>query len=260
MVRLTPDGRRYIAGTTGQTPARPFHYRWLIPAICRDQIRRWQITAWAAAAVYLAGTVAYTGHWAAAPLAAGLTGVIALNVKHPVLVDLPAAAAAVAAAVAAHHNILWLAVLLSVTAGTMKETAPAFAALYAWSPWPLLGLAAPAIRHITTRPGPDVLDAENAWILAHPIRASIKYHRPLPTWVWVLPWGACLAGLTNVDAQLAATLAVAYAQCAYATDTVRLYQWAAPVLIVATVDTIPPAWWPAILAIHLTHPFRTEGV
>ena len=43
-VALTPDGVRYLKRTN--LPA-PFHLRWLIPWLCRDESTRWNIAAWA---------------------------------------------------------------------------------------------------------------------------------------------------------------------------------------------------------------------
>jgi hypothetical protein len=58
--------------------------------------------------------------------------------------------------------------------------------------------------------------------------------------------------------QLGAVLVVAYGQCLVATDTVRLYQWAAPVMILQLA--LPVAWLPVLLVLHVVNPFRTEGV
>ena len=254
---LTPDGYRYKAMSLGRV-ARPFHYRWLLPRLCSTSNRRWQAASYTTAVMFCALVGVYTGSWWAVALPAGCAGAIRVNIKNPVLVDLPAMTLALASAVCVQQHLWLLAIAFACIAGMTKETAPVFAALYAWHPIGLVGLLPVAIRHLQ-RPGPDVLDTENRWILEHPIRASWKYHKPLPAWAWVLPWGACLAGLGSPSWPLAATLAVAYAQCVLATDTVRLYQWALPALAVAAVDTVPARWWPVLIAVHLTNPFRTDG-
>jgi hypothetical protein len=193
-----------------------------------------------------------------AAFAVGLAGVWQIHRDHPVLVDLPAMAVALLAACCMREGWWAAAVLLSVLAGTIKETSPVFAALWAWNPVLLAGLIAPAVRHFQ-KEGPDVLDAENRWILDHPIRASIKYHRHLPRALWVLPWGIGLAALAEPSWPLVAVLTVAYAQCVMATDTVRLYQWAWPVVALAAADAIPPAWWIPAIVFHMVNPFASKG-
>jgi hypothetical protein len=194
----------------------------------------------------------------AAVMVLGLCGVWHFNRKFPVLVDATAITFALASAVSFQHGLWPLGVACALVGGCVRETSPIFAALYAWNPLALLGLAAPVVRHLQ-REGPDVLDAENRWVLDHPVKASRKYHAGIPRVVWVLPWGAALIALANLSPQLALTVGVAYAQCAIATDTVRLYMWAFPVVLASAVDAIPLRWLPLIVVLHLANPFATEG-
>lgn len=255
---MTPDGRRYLMAAERRV-ARPFHYRWLLSAVCGTRPRRWIVTAYTSAVLFTTGVAVYSRSWWAIPLVAGWAGTVRFNVRNPILVDLPAMAAAVWAANAADHRMWWAAVPLVLLAGAIKETSPVFAALWAWHPALLIGLVPVAVRHLQPA-GDDCLDDENRWILDHPVRASVKYHRPLPAWVWVLPWGAGLVAVPELGLGGWVCVAVAYCQCAVATDTVRLYQWAAPVMAAATVGAVDPRWWPVIAAVHLVNPFRTEGV
>lgn len=55
----------------------------------------------------------------------------------------------------------------------------------------------------------------------------------------LLPWGACLLAILNPSWQLLAVLAFGYAQLLVATDTVRLYQQAAPVVCIAAATALP---------------------
>lgn len=183
------------------------------------------------------------------------------NLRNPVLVDAPAMALAALAAVLAPVN-LPAAVAVALVAGACKETAPGFAALYAWNPWLLLGLVAPAIRAVTAKTGPDVLDDENAWILEHPVKAGWKYHRAqyLDGLVMVTPWGGALVALAVMDLRLGVLLAVAYAQLLVATDSVRLYQWSAPLVCVAAATAVPPAWLPILVVLTVWNPCAGNGV
>ncbi len=42
MARLGPDAARYVLAGSGTAVPRPFHLRWLLPALCRDDIEAWR--------------------------------------------------------------------------------------------------------------------------------------------------------------------------------------------------------------------------
>ena len=262
MIAVTPDGQRYLAMASGQRIARPFHLRWLIPKVCGKSPTNWRAVQYASLLGLLPAAVWYGGFgWRGLFVAlfiVGCSGVWKFNWRWPVLVDAPAMLLALTAAASAKHGIWPLAVVLALACGCVKETSPIFASLWAWSPVLLIGLVSPTLRALW-RAGDDVLDEENAWILEHPIRASVKYHKGIPTWAWVLPWGAGVVALANGSPQLWATLLVAYAQCLVATDSIRLYQWGFPVVAVAAAGAVPLAWLPVLLAVHLVNPFAGEG-
>ena len=261
-MQLTPDGARYFAAAE-QRVARPFHYRWLLPKLLGQNFQAWKWTTHGALYACLPLTYVYIGGgWrglAAASMVLGLSGVWHFNRKFPVLVDATGMCLALASAVAFQHHFLPLAVTLALVAGCVRETSPVFAALYAWNPIALIGLIAPAVRHLQ-REGHDVLDGENRWILDHPILASRKYHKGVPIPQYLLPWGAGLVALSNLSPQLELTGGVAYAQCLVATDTVRLFMWCWPVVLAAAVHAVPLSWLPFLVALQFANPFQTEGV
>src|SRR5690242_7396860 len=87
----------------------------------------------------------------AAALVCALPGVRACSLRLPVLLDAPSfAIALLLAAVAAFspapgtERVLWQTALfvIALLGGATRETIPIFGALWAWSPWPLLGLLA----------------------------------------------------------------------------------------------------------------------
>jgi hypothetical protein len=274
----TPDGVRYLHLGQGDPVPKPYHLRWLIPRLCRADFRRWRaasLVSWALATI-MVGLMApswQTGI-AAAALFAVLPGIV-YNLRHPILVDLPALALAVTAAVLARHGYLETAVAVSLLAGACKEPAPLFAAIYAWNPILLVGLLGPAVTSLVKKAGSidrDPLrfwqvsgrgyDPEFAWILRHPFRAGWKYHRPL--WldgtVMVAPWGGALVAVTNPSWQLLAALTVGYAQLLVATDSVRLYQWAAPVVCVAAATAVPVTWLVLLVVLSCWNPLAGDGV
>lgn len=261
-ITATTDGVHYLS----TRPPSPFHLRWLVPLVCRQRPLRWVVAARASLAVYVALVGVYAHQrgvsWpaalAAALLVAGLPSLRFLW-RRPILIDAPALALATAAAV-----VGWwpAAVAVVLVAGAASERAPVFAALYAWNPLLLVGLAVPAVTALVRKPGKPLLDERNTWLISHPVQASREFHAG--QWrsaaLMVAPWGVCLAGLVDPAPALLATLAVAYAQLGVAADSVRLYQWAAPVLAVAAVSVIPAAWLvPAVVA-HWVNPWAGNGV
>lgn len=260
---LSPDGHRYIAATH-QRVARPFHYRWLIPLLMRNaKPTTWQWLTRLSLLGLLPATFWYVGAgWhglAAAACVCGLSGVWKINHRLPILVDAPAMLVALLTACLLQNGFWPLALPLILIGAATRETTPIFAALFAWNPLPLLGLAVVGARHLQAE-GPDVLDTEARWILDHPRLASKKYHAGMTFATWVLPWGAGLLALGHISPQLALTLAVAYAQCAIATDTIRLYQWSFPVVLAAAVSGVPTNWLPLLVILHLANPFAGGGV
>ena len=254
---LTPDGVRYFAAAQ-QRVARPFHLRWLLPRLCGQNPRRWTITTRLSIVALGALSAAYAGSvWMAC--VAFLPG-IAFAWRRPVLVDAPGMALALGAALML--PICWpVAVALALVAGCVRETSPIWASAYAWNPLLLVGLVPVAARALM-RQGDDVLDAENNWILQHPFKASQKYHANL--WsdplTMVTPWGAMIVGLGGLDAQLTAALALGYCQLLLATDSVRLYQWAAPVLALACVHVLPPWALPFVALGVVFNPWKGSGL
>ena len=260
---LTPDSARYL---TSRTPPSPFHLRPLLPCLCRQSAARWYAATWVGAALIALGTALMAPGWpgiAAAALVLALPSV-RFSLSHVVLVDMAALGLATTSAGFAVHGWIIPALILVLLAGAAKETAPIFAALFAWNPLLLAGLAVPAIVKLVRTPGTDVLnEPEHAWILAHPIQAGRKYHHrmlidAMP--ILITPWGACILALGAPSIQLAATLTAGYAQLLVATDTVRLYQWAAPVVAIAAVSAVDPRWWPLMVIVTLFNPLRGDGV
>jgi hypothetical protein len=209
-------------------------------------------------AAFLYGGNGWRGLFVAA-FVVGCSGIWRYNWHHPVLVDAPALATTLWAAVCWHYHIWWLAILLVCAAAAMKEASPLFAAMFAWTPWLLVGFAVVAIRAVM-KAGPDVLDQNAAWILAHPVRASRKYHAGMPVEAFVMPWGAGLAAAADLSPQLALTVAAAYSQVLVATDTTRLYQWAWPVVAVAASQAVPVPWLLPLILVHVANPFAGQGL
>lgn len=276
-LRLGPDAARYWLAGQGKPVARPFHLRWLLPSVCGNDPRRWW-AVWAVSWPLLAGGVfvladlGWQRSLLAAVLCVGLPGVWGPAVVRPVGVDLPAMAVAVWAAVCASHGVWWAAMLLALVAGAVKESAPLWAALWAWSWVPLLGFGWVLFAAVVIRPEIDEVTAraDLREIHDHPIRSALRYRRALDQqnlpwwrngWIMVAPWGVCLAALYAPTWQTAAVLAVAHAQLLVATDTARLLHTAAgPAVAVAAASVIPVPWLAVAAVAHWFWLTRTEAM
>lgn len=276
-VTPTPDGTRYLALAEHRRVPRPFNLRWLVPLVCGQRPARWVAVTIGSSVLVATGTGLLAPTWqtgiAAALMVAALP-FVRFNLGAPILVDMPAMACAVFAAVAWQAGLWPVAVLLAIVSGACKESGPVFAACYAWTPILLVGLVAPAVRAVIAKTGPDPLAEwrgmgpgttaadEHAWILAHPVAAGWKYHRAkwLNGLVMVTPWGAAVVGLAALDWQLGIVLAVAYGQLMVATDSVRLYQWAAPLMCIAAAGVVPVAWLPVLVVLTVWNPLAGNGV
>lgn len=252
-MKLGPDSSRYWIAGQGLPVARPFHLRWLLPAVCRTSPRRWWVV-WALSWPVLAGgtwllasDLGWQRAMLAAVLVAALPGVWGPSVVRPVGVDLPAMALGAMAAGMAVHGLVWPAVGLVLVAACVKESAPVWAALWAWNPVLLLGLVVVVFTACVVKPGLDEVTANPNLrrVHDHPVRTAFEHRqgRWRDAWLWVAPWGVCLAALYQPDWRVLVVVAVAHLQVLVATDTVRLVHTAAgPAVAVAAASVIPGPW------------------
>ncbi len=271
-ISLSPDGRRYLAMAAERCAPLPFALRWLLPYMCGPSPGRWRYCTAIHMTLLVPIVTIWLSHWINDPIACmvggifiiGLPGIWRIHLRWPVLVDPTAMAWALISALFAFEGLWLLAVACSLVAGSAKESAPVFAAVYCWHPVVLLGLVGPLLRRCTARLCPDPEGDEE--ILTHPFRAGWQAHSQW--WrapkVMFAPWGICLLAPLTDDAHLLMMLVVgvvlAYGQLLVAVDTVRLYQWAAPLAILCTVAALP-VWALAVgLMIHLLNPWAGEGI
>lgn len=256
--QLTPDGVRYIAAIDGRVP-KPFHLRWLLPKILTTPAL-WYWNSRVMPGALLPLMYWYVGGWRgvfAAAMVIGLAGVWKFNRRFPVLVDATGMAFALLSADLFRQGLWPLGVAVALIGACARETTPIMAALYAWDPLALIGLIPVAARTMQ-REGPDP-QGNPPWTLREQLRICSDIHRKQPIAQFFLPWGGALVALANGSPQLAVMLAAAYAPMLVATDTVRIYQWAFPVVLAAAVHAVPLAWLPVILVLTLANPFASEG-
>ena len=260
---IGPDAARYLAAADGLGVPKPFHLRWLLPALCgRNEGAWWRV--WLGSWVVLGlGTFGWRlvegDGWrvslAVSVVLLALPGVLGPAVVIPVGVDLPASALTMCGVLAmstGHLVGVVGGVLVVAVAATVKESAPVFAAVWGWSLWPLLALLVVAVRWVLVKPGPDPLGARFQEIADHPVRSAFAARRGRwrDGWLMVAPWGVCVLALRSPSVQVVVALVVAYSLLLVATDTVRLLHHAAgPVLAVAAVHQVPVQWlWVACAA------------
>lgn len=273
---MGPDAARYWLAAGGERMSRPFHLRWLLPYICGQRLRWWWaawLLSWpvAAAGMFAWQAQGMGNDWrsalAATALLLGLPGILGPSVVIPVGVDLPATALTllgVALVAAGEPWSIGPGLWLVLVASTIRETAPVYAAVWLWSPLPLVCLAAPAVRHLVRRSvTADPLGPKFTEIARHPIRSALAAHRGRwrDGWLMVAPWGVCLAGLYQPSLPLIVALAVAYSLLLVATDTVRLVHHAAgPVMAAAAAQAIPTGWLLLAVVVHVVWFRKPERV
>ncbi len=257
MIPLSPDGYFYLQDARGELVPKPYSRRWLLPYLLGSDPRNWKLLTHACLALipmnafYYASAFGLKG-WSAlfaTALICAQPG-LRLSLRYPVLNDAPAFMLALCTAGLAHEGHIWPAVMLSLWLGAMRESAPVFAALWAWSPWPLLGLLAAGWFRKSA-------PSDIPW-LAHPMQEAWKKRREigLDGNVYFWPLGGALAGLTIYSWQTALTVTIASAQLFIAQDTLRLLVWCAPVLCVGATTILPSILW--ILTLLITIFYQTS--
>jgi len=215
------DGARY---TSGKPQPSPFHRRFHAwpPRVL-------MIVTW----LGIIATCAMLGRWDRALLFVTLPGVWMIAIM-PTTVDGPSMSLAVASSLLMPTYPV-AAVAVSLLAGAIHERAPVFAALYAWSPWPLVGLLAVQwwARKGDVPKSNDLADH----LVGHGFVDTVLAHKPHVHLfgdgglVWAMRSVVPLAAWLGAPVQAWVALGVAFASRLVATDTARALMWAAPPLI-----------------------------
>lgn len=220
------DGDRY---TSGKAQPSPFHRRW-----CGWNATALRVVTW----LSLVALGALMPGWKGAVLLLTLPGAWFLA-THPTTVDAPAMLLALVAALL-FPTCPYVAVLLACLSGFIHERGPVFAALYAGSPFLLIGLVAVGWWRRPAPPDADKLVGRPGLI------ATIQAHRRYTDF---LDWRVnllSLRGLVPLAAYYGVSplawlaVLVAFASRLVGTDASRFLFWAAPVLVRELGDV--PAW------------------
>jgi len=231
------DGARYTSGTPQPSPFHRRFHAW--------PPRVLMIVTWAS----FVATACLLGAPSRAVLFLSLPGVW-MCIVMPTTVDGPAMMLSLASA------LLWpvspvAAVLVAACSGAVHERGPVFAAIYSWSPWPLLGLLAVqwwAKPAAPNHASPELADrlvghkSTLATMLAHRPHIDLLADGGL---VWALRGIPLWAAYVGAPAQAWVALGVAFASRLVGTDTARCLLWAAPAFLMH----LDPPWWVVALQV-----------
>lgn len=265
---VTPDGVRYLKMAKGERQPMPFHLRWLLPKLLRESGRAWIVVTLSSivlCSALVSVLALQRGASVEQSIFAGLLWILLPStlflMKAPVLVDAAGMACALGGAALFQAHPILAAVAVGIGACAWERT-PIFAALFAWCPWLLAWLAIPVLRGILVKPGDVDRKDKLADTMNHPFRTGLSWHQGKwrDPFVMVLPWGVCLASLASFDLRWMVPVAVAYTQLLFATDSVRLYQQAAPAVCIAAAFVIPEHWMLAAIVAHAMNPWKTNGI
>lgn len=249
------DEMLYFMMVSGQKAQSPFHYRWLLPWLERKWSGIWQplnITCLIATApvmvLYAAvGGLSWFACLYAAALYLGLFGVSTYLFVRTFFVDSAATLFALSAAT------LWLygwwapAIVCVLIATCFRETSFVYAALFAWTPWLLIGGVAFLARHLIS---PPCKGAPNPFTY---VRDYGKRHFRLRPTVLLLPWCAALAALFAPSAQLIVALLIGYFLCTLASEHDRIYMAPAfPIMCASAAMITPILLMLPLIALHFS--------
>ncbi len=231
------DGLRYTSGTLQPSPFHRRFHAWPTKIL--------MALTW----LSFAAIAAMLGTPARALMFMTLPGVF-MCVIMPTTVDGPTMALALCSAVITPFSP-WAALPFALLSGAVHERGPIFAALYAWSPWPLLGLL--AVQWWAKKGAPNHASADlSDRLVGHTsFAATALAHRPHVDLlgpaglVWALRGLVPLAAWQGAPIQAWAALGVAFASRLVGTDTARCMMWAAPALLMHC----DPPWW--VVALHV---------
>lgn len=256
---LAPDSRYYLDLGQGDRVPAPFCWRSLWPRFLWRLGKRagaWQAVVCVSLMLQGAAMATLAGTPIASILLMGLPGGARFSVRHPLLVDAPTLAVVLAAAAWPPSHPVAASLVLAM----MRENALVWQAILTREWWPLavlpfaLGLGWLSSHRTASRRAQD-----NLWIV-EPLATSLAARRGM--WfspaLMVLPWGVVLPlALLSPSWELAGILVAAYLPLIGVSDTARVYQWAAPAVILIAVQAPVPAWsWPFLLLAHVCNPYR----
>jgi hypothetical protein len=262
---FSTDSGVYAGMAQGVHAPDPYRLRWLLPFLMPKRADfRFRATVSAVGlwltfpALYLFATASgVNGLWACAIW--GALPVMCILWRLPGLIDQVSWPVGLLTGYLFLSGHVEAGIVLSLIGGLIEPKLPVMVAAWTLNPWALTGLLSVGAVW-KWAPRGTVTIMENPEPILHPWRSGMKHNGSLADSAreMLLPWGACLAGLCAMTVPVLLSLAAAYGQLLRATDRVRLYQWAAPVMIVAALNVLPEWSLPLAVAVTWFNPRRGE--
>lgn len=262
---FSTDAGVYFAMSQGTKAPNPYRLRWLVPKLMPATASFGDWVTISAASLWLsfpcmylfAESLGVNGLWACTLW--GALPVVCILWRIPALIDHFAWPLGLLAATMFLRGHVVAGIVIILIGGLTEPRLPVMVAAWTLNPIPLLGLIPVGILHKLAPEGPAEI-LENSEPILHPWRSGMRHNGCLIQSAkdMILPWGALLAGLCSASGALLVSLAAAYGQLLRATDRVRLYQWAAPVMIVAALRVLPEWSLPLAVAVTWFNPYRGE--
>ncbi len=267
--QISPDGVRYLYLAEGNRTVFPFQHRWLMPKICKTEIFRWRVVTDICSLLFIPfmGAILFL-HGASlvacisgALSITGLAGIFTFNRKYPILVDAPAFMLLLLSYIFFLLGGYWYwgFLGLSILSGCIKESGPLYLIGLTLDPFAAVGFLSPLLIKIFIKEG------ENPDSVKHlpGIDGSLSYVADMRTWrdpkQLLLPWGGLVSAALFPSTQLLVSLFLGYAPMIKVTDTVRIFQWASPAVIIAVFTNIPDYACLPLLLTTIFNPYRSNG-
>lgn len=261
----TPDGRRYISGNR---LAMPFSLRWLLPSVLGTNRRAWDIVT--LSSVFLIPVAFYyyltitgfseTKSLIGCALVCGLNGVVLMNYVGKYLTDGFGMLCMILSMIGFQYGIIY-GVLFSLIGSMANEKVFVYTALMSFNPYALIGGVAVLLRYVLYKHAESDYLGGDA-IIKNPLKTGIELHKGF----WfsfkrsVLVWGVCIIACMNIDIHLGVVLLVAYGSILLATDSTRLFMWAFPLVVIASLSIFPEQWAVPLIGIHWFNPYRINCI
>ena len=259
-LHLSPDGEYYFRAGRGESVPVPYSLRPLVPIVCGESWSAWYYVTYLhigllGGASYLLGISLGLNVTQAITVSACIAmsrSFVKMQAYFPALVDAHAHAWAMMIAVVALNGNIALSMVMAIVGALVSEKVPVFAAIYAWSWAPLIGLFATAVyfimaRHDNSHQGVDYLDKPYETAIQ-----AISERFTNGTWgvYFFAPLGVAWLGILGNSTAAYVALVCAVLPVLRALDYSRLIAWALPLLLVDAVKLTPTPFLPMLPIIH----------
>lgn len=259
-LHTSPDGEYYFKAGRGESVPVPYSLRPLVPMVCGDSYTMWYYVTYAH--IGLLGFFSYLlGIYYGLTVAEAITvsaciavsrSFVKMQAYYPALVDAHAHAWAMMIAVTAMSGNTALAIMLAIFGGLINEKTPVFAAIYAWSFTPLVGVLATVVhfilaKHDNSRQGIDWMDRPYETAIN---AIAARVHDGTWSVYFIAPLGVAWLGIIGNATPAYVALVLSASFVLRAMDYRRLIAWGLPLMLIEAVRFTPAPFLPMLPLIH----------